>query len=795
MKQLLLSVFFVLLSAAGFAQATAYDVPDINQCGYEVFDLTQQNAAALGNQSLAEYTVTFFTSQVNAEANTAAITNPTAYVSLGSSQTIYLRVTKTLTGDYDVTSFQINVLSGSTVGNFNDVTVCGSYNLSPNTPGNYYTGPNGTGMQIPAGTLITTTQLIYVYFENGICTSEDSFVVTVIDTPEAPEVADVTACGGYTLPVPPVGYSYYTQIGGSGTQLAAGMLITASQTIYVYASNGVCEAESSFTVTITGGANNLVPPNPIVVCDPQMTGYGIFDLLAAQAQFEAVNPSITVTGFYFTQADAQAGINAIPNAGVFMNTVAGQQTIFLAAGTDGCVAILPLELIVIPCQGTTTLTGTVTLDANGDGCDAADGPAAGIAVGYNFGNYIFYGYTDVNGHYTFTNVPEGTVTLWLQGINQQEFTASPAAVTLNLPTDSTVNDFCISVPAPYTDVAVYAAAYSQAVPGFTAYYAVTAVNYGTEAATGTLNFSFDSALLTVVDAGGGTVTGNIISWPYTNLAPYQSVLKYVYLQVATPPTVQSGTPLVFSASATVGNTDVNPDNNAYLFTQYAVNSFDPNDIAVREGESITEAQADGFLHYTVRFQNTGTANAQNVRVNVPLDANLDWNTFEPIAASHTYYTNRTEGNVDFMFNNIQLPFEEADEPGSHGFVLFRIKPVANVEVGDSMSETAYIYFDFNEAIVTNTVTTTVEVLNTDDFTKADALLYPNPANGLVNIKLNGSLSANANVVLTDVVGKQVLRSALSSESTPLNISGLTSGVYFVTVQNNGAQSTQKLIIK
>lgn len=792
MKQLLLYVLLLFIATSANAQATAYEVPDINQCGYEIFDLTAQIPAALGNQDPLNFTVTFFTSEADAAANVAAIANPTAYVPDFGSH-IFLRVTNIINGDFDITDFYVIVTSGSSVGFFEDVTVCDVYVLPPLSVGNYYTGPGGTGTQIFPGDVITTTQTIYAYYTNGTCTSEQVFTVTVMPTPVAPEVVDVLACVAYTLPALPDGFGYYTSFNGTGSQIPAGSVITASQTIFVVGTNNFCTTEASFTVTINGGGANLILPNPLAACDVNMTGYATFDLTTAQTEFEANNPNILVTGMYANYQDAINGVNPLSSS--FTNTVPQQQTIFVAVAMGDCTTTLLLELVVIPCGTTSTLTGTVTLDADGNGCGAGDSPAAGIQVSYNYGNFVFNAYTDVNGNYTFTNVPEGSITLWLQNINGQGFTAFPDAVTINLPGGNTVNDFCVSVPQPYTDVAAYLIPYSQAVPGFAASYAVTVVNYGTQTATGSISFSYDNTLLSLANAGGGVASGNILTWAYNNLAPYQSITYYVVLNVMTPPTVISGTELIFSVAASVSGTDANGSNNAYIYSQYAVNSFDPNDIAVREGEFITEAQADGFLHYTIRFQNTGTANAQNVRVNLPLDENLDWNTFQPITASHTFQANREAGLVNFMFDNIQLPFEDADAAGSNGFVSFRIKPAADIQLNDTMSETAYIYFDFNEAIVTNTVTTTVGALATDGFTKANAALYPNPASGVVNLKINGTLSANANLTITDILGKTILSMPVKSENAAVNISGLTGGVYFVTVQNDATQSTQKLIIK
>lgn len=792
MKNLLLTLFLALAAITGHAQATAYPVPDLNQCGYEIFDLTAQNATALGNQDPEIFFINYFTTEADAQANANAIANPTAFVPVAQPETVYLSVTNATTGDFDITSFELIVSQGPNVGFFNDVTACQSYTLPALIVGNYFTGPNGTGTALFPGMAISNTQTVYVYSNNGTCTSENSFTVT-IGTINVGNHPDVTTCFSYVLPVAETG-NYYSGPGGSGVIIPAGTAVTSTQTIYIYAVNGSCTGEDSFTVTIMNAEDVVIPPNAQVSCDPLTTGFSTFNLENAAAEFTSFNPDVTDIAFYLTQQDAYDAVNAIENIFAFMNTMPGQQTIYLNFVLGDCAGTVPMELITIPCEGTSTLSGIVTLDDEGDGCDAGDGPAAGIMVSYNSGNYVYNTFTDVNGNYTFYNVPDGVVSLWIQNINGQGFTSNPSAITLTLPDDNSSNNFCVSVPAPFTDVAVYIMPGSQAVPGFGVVYYVATTNYGTTTASGTTSFTFNDALLSGATTTGGTVTGNTVTWNYTNLLPYQTIYNYISFVVATPPTVVSGTVLNFTASVTPVSGDVNLDNNTYNFTQWAVNSFDPNDITIQEGEYITEQQADGFLHYTIRFQNTGTANAQNVKVSLPLDENLDWNTFQPIGASHVYHANRTMNVVDFMFDNIQLPFEDANEAGSHGFVSFRIKPVSDIAVGESAAETAYIYFDFNEAIVTNTATTTVQsAAGVKGFGKDGLVLYPNPTSTKVTLQLANATEAQ--VTVADVLGKKVMEANVTGGNAVLDVASLKAGIYFVTVSNGSMQTTKKLIVE
>ncbi len=96
-----------------------------------------------------------------------------------------------------------------------DVAACDSYTLPALTNGNYFTGTGGTGTALSSGDDITSTQTIYVFSAGtGSCPDvENSFVVTINDTPLADAPADVEACDSYTLPALTNG-SYFTATGG-----------------------------------------------------------------------------------------------------------------------------------------------------------------------------------------------------------------------------------------------------------------------------------------------------------------------------------------------------------------------------------------------------------------------------------------------------------------------------------------------------------------------------------------------------------------------------------------------------
>jgi gliding motility-associated-like protein len=209
------------------------------------------------------------------------------------------------------------------------VTECDSYELQPLSAGNtYYTGPNGTGDVLAVGSLVTSTQTIYIQAVSNttpVCTDESSFVVTITETPVIAPVADVVECDGYILPALSVG-NYYTGSGATGTMLVAGTEITITQTIFVYAANGNCiGTEQSFTVTIPEVSVETLPD--VEICD-------VYFL-----------PELT-TGSYYT---SPGGVGIALGAG---DEVTASQTIYIYQGVSGtdCFAESSFEVSILACQ-------------------------------------------------------------------------------------------------------------------------------------------------------------------------------------------------------------------------------------------------------------------------------------------------------------------------------------------------------------------------------------------------------------------------------------------------------------
>ncbi|WP_084157365.1 T9SS type B sorting domain-containing protein [Flavobacterium denitrificans] len=187
-----------------------------------------------------------------------------------ATQTIY--VFSVGTECNNESSFVVEIRALPPVDNFTDVVTCTNFKLPKLKDGKYYTatgGPSGSGNQLAEGTVISTSQTVYIYNvwpDFAKCSNETFFKINVNGI-DVGNFDNINVCDNYTLPPLKLG-NYYSQSGGKGSVIPAGTVLTASQTIYVYAIVGTrltCSSEKSFTVTISS-APVLTPFPDIAVC-------------------------------------------------------------------------------------------------------------------------------------------------------------------------------------------------------------------------------------------------------------------------------------------------------------------------------------------------------------------------------------------------------------------------------------------------------------------------------------------------------------------------------------------------
>jgi hypothetical protein len=174
-----------------------------------------------------------------------------------------------------------------------------------------------------------------------------------------------------------------------------------------------------------------------------------------------------------------------------------------------------------------------------------------------------------------------------------------------------------------------------------------------------------------------------------------------------------------------------------------------------------------------------------------------------IASSHSVETQIDSNRaVTFLFNNILLPDSNVDEPGSHGFIRYRIHPMAGLPDPTRVENQAFIYFDQNPAIETNitwnTLVNQIPVgLDSKIYIDNAVVFYPNPMDKTGQFIFRNDKSERMMITLTDISGKTVLNTTTTNEEYTLNKGNLASGLYFFRLLNSvtGESHAGKITIR
>ena len=363
--------------------------------------------------------------------------------------------------------------------------------------------------------------------------------------------------------------------------------------------------------------------------------------------------------------------------------------------------------------------------------------------------------------------------------------------------------FPITVNQSFVDAGIGIYSLNNVVPGFTHterfFYKN---NSASTIPTGIITFTKDVNLtISGISQAGTNPTTTGFTYTFTNLLPLETRYIDVSFIVPTIPTVSLGQLVTNSVTINCPN-DQNANNNSSSLTKTIVGSFDPNDIIESHGEQILYSAFTNsdYLYYTIQFENTGTANAQFVRVENTLDSRLDETSFELVYSNHNVnkIADVTNTNLKFMFYNINLPPTSLQPNNSHGYVVYKIKPKPGFAIGDIIPNTANIFFDYNPPIVTNTFNTEfVAALGNTNFTSTDFILYPNPAKETVTILLPNSSELIDEIIIYDMLGKAVKTiSTINNQQMTTSVSELAKGIYILEMETtNHLKISKKLVIQ
>ena len=332
------------------------------------------------------------------------------------------------------------------------------------------------------------------------------------------------------------------------------------------------------------------------------------------------------------------------------------------------------------------------------------------------------------------------------------------------------------------------------VPGQTSFVFITINNWGPIFSTGYVKLSMEPGLynLSYSSVPPDSIVGNNYYWGLDSVGFLQS--KRINLDLVTVNSATLGVPFLNKVEVFNANNEPNTLNNIGISEGVVLGSFDPNDKQVNpQGQGVNGEinPKDSILTYKIRFQNTGTYKAFNIKVVDTLDINLDISTFTLETYSHPCKVSFLSPRViEFFFEDIMLPDSATDNRNSHGFIQYTIRTNQSLPFGTQIKNSASIYFDFNEPIYTNQTLNTITTVGLEELEYlGQFFITPNPAKERILIQfVNAEFPGVIRVI--DLQGRIILEESYEKgqRQMELDIQNLSNGTYII--QNKNIYSNQ-----
>ncbi|MFN4248733.1 MAG: T9SS type A sorting domain-containing protein [Flavipsychrobacter sp.] len=283
-------------------------------------------------------------------------------------------------------------------------------------------------------------------------------------------------------------------------------------------------------------------------------------------------------------------------------------------------------------------------------------------------------------------------------------------------------------------------------------------------------YTYSSASLTPTNISGNTITWNLSATTLKN--------GYGILVTVTPATTLSlGDTVCNTINISPTSGDINTANNTEYRCNTIVASFDPNEKSVYPQGNFK--QGDVFT-YRIDFENLGNDTAFNVYILDTLSTHLNEKTIEILNTSHPMnydlITAASRKILRFDFPDIKLA-DSSNKAYNKGFVEFKIATkTSGIPSGTILSNRAGIYFDINPVVMTNTAYRRLEPVNVIEVEHSEEILvYPNPANDILNINMADDYYQHARVV--NSIGQELKETSVTKGNNTLNIKQLPAGIY------------------
>jgi hypothetical protein len=447
-----------------------------------------------------------------------------------------------------------------------------------------------------------------------------------------------------------------------------------------------------------------------------------------------------------------------------------------------------------------TLNGNVRFDFKSDGCDTSD--ATFINFKINTTQFAANGdqiketiFVKNSGDYI-SNQENPKLAISPSFENPTYFTSSPSKASVDFSSNPIQKqDFCMTAKDVYNDLEVVVSPVIDARPGFDAKYQLVFKNKGNQKLSGDVSLSFDESKIKYVAAvpNISNQSINMLTWNYTNLLPFET--RTIDITVNIQSNVNVGDILKFNAKITPETSDNLPKDNSFTYVQKVANTLGQNTITCLQGETI--ANTDDYLHYKINFENIIEEDIKNVVIENEIDPNaFDLETIQILKSSNDVEVSLKKNILKFVYQGITLRRATAGNPktgGGTGGVLMKIIPKSTIISGNTLSNNANVFFDYNAPIGTNTASTLYlnSTLNIEDIkTDSSINIYPNPVKNIVNINANNIIQS---IQLYDAQGRLLQIKYQDKNQTNLDLSTRAKGIYFLKITTQNGVKIEKIV--
>lgn len=484
-----------------------------------------------------------------------------------------------------------------------------------------------------------------------------------------------------------------------------------------------------------------------------------------------------------------ASLQNLNIAGLSFNCIPNE-TDFIAATPQRPVCTNPAFVCT---ERTPLISGTLKVDTNNDG--EGDFPLAGWIIQSQIPGR--FATTKSDGSYSILanlgelNIVSPVIKLSaIESSSPENYSITPAEAG-----DLTDNYNFVLKARDEQNLEVYVTA-NAARPGFVNTATVTAINQNFTSVSGA-KVVFKKPLdwtLDVASPPADIVSNDSLVWNNLNFAAQQKLQFTIQSTLPATATIL-GNPFQYTAIVSPVDKDATPENNTAKFEGTIVGSYDPNDKLVNIESLAPDYSDETELLYTIRFQNSGTDTAINVVVIDTILANLDQASIDVIGASHDFIWELKDGGIAvFTFSNIMLPDSNVNEPASHGYVQLTLKPISNLPENAVVKNSAAIFFDFNEAIITNFAQTEIKLTNNIvNKTSININAFPNPSKD--NVRVEWAEKGMKTVSLMDYTGRKIQVIKSENGFAEFNVANLSKGLYIITIHSETESGIAKIVVQ